>query len=233
MMNLYSYCLRFDNGAAPNPYWGTCTLAICKPAIRRVARVGDWVVGLGSRDSPTGDISSRMVYAMKVTKVLSMKDYDKFCRISLTEKLPDWTSSDFRRKVGDCIYDFRETRQPFLRRSIHPEENRQTDLAGENVLLSEHFYYFGDKAVELPEILLPLVHSTQGYKSLANAPYVDKFLEWVRDKGWKKNELFGEPQRKRQILSMAEEQCRTSCSKQDREEAEWDCELIKIKQHRG
>ena len=45
MPNLFSYVLRYDDGAAPNPFWGTCTLAICKPAIRRKANLGDWVVG--------------------------------------------------------------------------------------------------------------------------------------------------------------------------------------------
>ena len=43
MTKLYSYCLPYDDGAAPNPFWGTCTLVICKPAIRRTARVGDWI----------------------------------------------------------------------------------------------------------------------------------------------------------------------------------------------
>ena len=46
-MKLYTYCLRYDDGAAPNPYWGVCTLVICKPAIRRSAEPGDWVVVFG------------------------------------------------------------------------------------------------------------------------------------------------------------------------------------------
>lgn len=40
-MNIYSYVLRTDDGAAPNPFWGTCTLTICKPVIRRTAHIGD------------------------------------------------------------------------------------------------------------------------------------------------------------------------------------------------
>jgi hypothetical protein len=56
-MILYSYCLRYDDRAAPNPYHGICTLVICKPAIRRTANVGDWIIGLGSVSSPIGDIS--------------------------------------------------------------------------------------------------------------------------------------------------------------------------------
>ena len=45
-MKLYSYILTHDTGFSPNPFFGYCTLACCKPDIRRVAKVGDWIVGL-------------------------------------------------------------------------------------------------------------------------------------------------------------------------------------------
>src|SRR5262249_55154673 len=59
---LFSYCIPYDFGSAPNPFWGLCTLAICKPDIRRTANVGDWVVGTGSAVSPIGNISGKVVY---------------------------------------------------------------------------------------------------------------------------------------------------------------------------
>jgi len=219
-MKLYSYCLRFDDGAAPNPYWGFCTLAICKPAIRRTAEAGDWVVGIGSKNSPVGDISNRVVYAMKVTEVLSMKQYDNFCRRSVRGKIPDWTNSDFRRKMGDSIYDFDSEGEPQLRRSIHTEANRKKDMSGRNVLVSKHFYYFGDRPVPLPEGLLALIHPTQGHKSRANERYRRKFVKWLEGAGRKKNKLVGQPQLKDRIMAVTEEECRSSCSKQDREDDE-------------
>src|SRR6266852_7459904 len=115
---LWSYCLRYDDGAAPNPYWGVCTLAICKPAIRRKAKEGDWVVGLGSKRSPCGDISSKVVYAMHVTQVLTMEGYDLHCRKHLRKKIPNWHDHDFRRRMGDCIYDYGQC-PPHLRESVH------------------------------------------------------------------------------------------------------------------
>ena len=39
MTRLFTYCILVDDGAAPNLFWGVCTLAICKPAIRRAAQV--------------------------------------------------------------------------------------------------------------------------------------------------------------------------------------------------
>jgi len=73
MTRLFSYRLRFDAGAAPNIYWGICTLAICKPVIRKVATLGDWVVGTGSSIASIGDISDKVIYAMRVTDKKTMK----------------------------------------------------------------------------------------------------------------------------------------------------------------
>ena len=72
MTRLYSYVVRDDNGSAPNPFFGNCTLAIGKPRIRREAEVGDWIAGVASKRHGPG----RLVYAMRVTNVVSMKDYD-------------------------------------------------------------------------------------------------------------------------------------------------------------
>jgi hypothetical protein len=88
-MALYSYVLRFDTGDAPNPYGGVCTLTVCKPAIRRTAQVGDWIIGTGSRHSPVGDIAGYLVYAMKVSHKLSLADYDAHCQRELPIKIPD------------------------------------------------------------------------------------------------------------------------------------------------
>jgi len=57
MARLFSYTIPIDDGAAPNPFNGFCTLTICKPAIRRVARKGDWIAGLGSKNAPSGDLT--------------------------------------------------------------------------------------------------------------------------------------------------------------------------------
>ena len=215
-MTLYSYCLRYDDGAAPNPYWGKCTLVICKPAIRRTAQVGDWVIGLGSAHSVIGDISGSVVYAMRVTERLSMKEYDEYCQEHLSEKLPDWRHKDFRRRVGDCIYDYSKGGKPKLRPSVHGENNRATDLRGENALLSTHFFYFGIKPEELPSNLKPLVHRTQGHKSRANSDYVDEFVAWIEGLGYKPCHAHAEPQLKSKILATPD--FRMFCAAQDETE---------------
>jgi hypothetical protein len=221
-MKLYSYCLRYDDGGAPNPYWGVCTLAICKPAIRRAAKVGDWIAGTGSKNSAVGDISKSLVYAMRVTQVLSMPEYDSFCRVSLPGKIPDWTSSEFSRKMGDCIYDFSYPGKPKIRPSIHAEGNRERDLSGLCVLLSKHFYYLGDEPLQLPKSLLPIIQPTRGHKSHANAPYVHQFVDWIESQKKSQNRLLGQPQLKSKIMLLSPEGCRTVCSQRDTQDADGD-----------
>ncbi|WP_308365558.1 MULTISPECIES: hypothetical protein [unclassified Microbulbifer] len=208
-MRLFSYTIPFDAGSAPNPYWNLCTLTICKPVIRRVAEIGDWLVGLRS-DS--------VVYAMKVTDKRSLADHDKFCRSNLVGKIPLWSSKDYRRKVGDCIYDYSNGGNPVLRESVHDHGNIPTDLGGRFSLMSEDFYYFGKDAIPLPCELLPIVHK-RGHRSNANAPYLDSFISWIRGHEHAHNQVIADPHMKEQ---MVDQSCHSSCSQQDRIAAEED-----------
>ena len=63
-MKLYSYVMKYDDGFAPNTTGEYLTLATCKPNIRRVAKVGDYVIGTGSL--PRGN-QGNLIYIMQVT----------------------------------------------------------------------------------------------------------------------------------------------------------------------
>ena len=193
MARLFSYCIPIDDGAAPNPYWGYCTLVICKPKIRSVAGPGDWIVGTGSADSPIGDVRNHVVYAMEVTRALSMQTYDVWAKANAPGKIVDWTNSEITRRLGDAIYEFVGG---FIRQrpSVHGAGNRDVDLGGKQALISDHFYYFGDKPVLLPTELWPIVRQGQGHKSTANAPHLKSFVSWIESLGFAKNTLHGEPQ---------------------------------------
>jgi hypothetical protein len=178
---LFTYTIPVDDGAAPNPFRGMCSLAICKPGIRRVATIGDWVAGLGSKNAHSGDLSRRLVYAMRVDEVLSLEKYDRQAGVRWPHRIPDVQSADMSERLGDCIYDYSgRSTNPAQRRSVHRAGNMETDLSGENALISWDFYYFGNHAIKLPDDLLPVCHQTQGHRSDANAPYVDRFVGWIR-----------------------------------------------------
>ncbi len=142
-MKVFRYIVPVDDGAAPNPYGGICTLAICKPNIRKIAKVGDWLIGL---KNPTKEL----IYCMKITDVMSMADYDKYTKEKLPIKIPNTNSIDLSHHMGDNVYDFSKE-EIILRKSVHSRCTKQMDLDGKNVLLSNHFYYFGKKALKLNE----------------------------------------------------------------------------------
>ena len=217
MPTLFSYCIPFDDGAAPNPFWGVCTLVICKPKIRRQAEVGDWVVGTGSVNSELGDLGDKIVYAMKVTEKMTMRQYDALTQKSLREKIPDWHHKNHRLRLGDSIYDF-SSDPPKQRESVHRHGNMPTDLGGGFALLSTHFFYFGGKPEPLPPDLMPIVKQGQGHRSTSNAPYFDRFVEWIENLGIKPNTLVS----KQQIDLFEDEEMVAKCADCRREQAEED-----------
>lgn len=192
MPRLFSYTMAHDDGAGPNPFRGICTLAICKPKIRQKAVVGDWVVGLGSVNAPSGDLSQRMVYAMRVDQLLSMRDYDRLAPVYWPSRIPDLASPVVVDRLGDCIYDF-SNGAPTQRPSVHGPKHVSTDLSGQNVLLSRHYFYLGSNALPLPEGLKPIVHQTQSHKVNANDRFVEPFISWVQSLRLDPGHIYGWP----------------------------------------
>lgn len=199
MNKIYSYVLRYDDGGAPNPYHDVCTLAICKPVIRRNAEIGDWVIGTGSarshcNDGIVKDFSNHLVYAMKITDTKSMEEYDVHCKTNLRGKIPDWKSKVWPEKMGDSIYDYSQNAEkPLLRESVHKQGNVDHDLNGKRVLLSTDFYYFGDNPIAIPDHLMQIIKRNQGHRKILNPDLIRQFEEWIRI-GYDKNFLYGEPQ---------------------------------------
>jgi hypothetical protein len=192
MPRLFTYTIPVDDGAAPNPFNGMCSLSICKPGIRKVAQKDDWVAGLGSKNAPSGDLSGHLVYAMRVEEVYSLQEYDRLAPARWPHRIPDVDSKALQDRLGDCIYDF-SSGKPKQRRGVHGPGNVETYLSGKNVLLSRDFYYFGSRAKRLPDYLLPICHQTQGHRSNSNAAYLRQFVDWVRSFASVPGQLYGWP----------------------------------------
>jgi len=171
-MKLFSYVLAYEDGSAPNPWWGFCTLAICKPGIRRVAEVGNWIMGTGSKSQHT---YQKLVYAMRVSEVVALEDYFRDARFK--EKKPDLKNKDWRRHQGDNVYkknaDGLWTQLPGPREAA----NMEKDLRGKHAIISDHFYYFGTNAVELPAGFRKMIHTNQGHRSQFPNELVREFVK--------------------------------------------------------
>lgn len=176
-MKLYSYVVTHDTGFSPNPFWRYCTLADCKPAIRRTANVGDWIVGL----NPKAD-GNRLIYAMQVEEILPYDQYYRDTRFAV--KIPDYTKGKVVYKCGDNIYkpipngNFRQLQSMHSNGTNENLKTKAHDLGGKNVLISKAFYYFGSRALDLPDILNDL-RVGRGHKSRFSSAIVSAFIGFI------------------------------------------------------
>ena len=167
-----------DTGFAPNPFWDYCTLACCKPQIRRTAKEGDWIVGLSKRR-----FGNKIIYAMKITeKPLTFDQY--FNSPHFKNKIPDMRSKDIINRRGDNIYKPMGNNFQQLS-SRHSNEDgsenlakKDHDLGGKYVLVSSHFHYFGRKMLELPDDLKYLVVG-RFHRCKFSEERIKKFIDFI------------------------------------------------------
>lgn len=185
MLKLYSYIVARDYGFAPNPFCGVCTLATCKPIIRRVAQLGDWIVGTGS-----GSRNGRLVYAMKVTESLCFNEYWE--RLEFQCKKPKLQASK-KLAFGDNIYHMENGRWTQLN-SHHSlcngrpnQGNIRNDTQTNRVLASNKFVYYGGTGPIIPRRFRNYqgvdVCARRGHRVNYPPGLVADFVAWVAARG--------------------------------------------------
>jgi len=192
MSNIYSYVVRYDSGFAPNPFYGYCTLATCKPKIRKSAQIGDWIVGSGSADAKV-KLGGRLVYAMKITEALSIPSYYTDPRFS--KKIPYRFGSRMQ-SCGDNIYYPIED-DPYWgqKDSFHSNvdgtpniDHINKDTGPCRILVSDKFVYFGGFGPEIPSSLRNsdgehVCKKGIGEKKHTCQDLLAKFEAWINDVG--------------------------------------------------
>lgn len=190
-MRLFSYVVARDFGFAPNPFYGYCTLACCKPAIRRTAQISDWVVGTGPMKKGIGN---QLVYAMQVSEILTFDEYWNDPRFFL--KRPNLDGS-LKRAYGDNIYHRVSTTGSWIQEDSHHSleagemnlENLSRDTGTtDKVLVAETFAYWGGRGPDIPSEFhdfngQSLCIRSSAHKSRFSEEYVRRFVEWFHSIG--------------------------------------------------
>ena len=151
-MRLFVYVVVSDTGFAPNPFFGYCTLATCKPRIRRAAAVGDWIAGIGSVQRGR---AGRLVYAMRVSEALSFDECWRDRRFA--DKRPVVAGRPEQR-CGDKVYRRDPRTGCWVQApSAHscddgtPDNCHITrDTESPRALIATEFAYYGSAAVDIP-----------------------------------------------------------------------------------
>lgn len=197
-MRLFSYVVARDYGFAPNPFHGSCTLATCKPMIRKTAQVGDWIIGTGSKENGR---DGYLVYAMQVAETMSFGEYWADPRFA--PKRPDLGGSN-KRAFGDNIYRQRRDgtwAQENSHHSLHDgtpnPENVSRDTRVDRMLIAYRFAYWGSAGPRIPKRFrdfdgYDVCVLGQGHKCRFPDELVREFLTWFDDLG--KRGYLGRPQ---------------------------------------
>lgn len=170
-MKLSAYIVSVDSGFSPNPFGRRCTLACCKPTIRRNAAKGDIIVGSGSVRC---GLSGRLIYAMRVGEVLPFQTYwERF-----PSKRPSKDTPVSKR--GDNIWHTDASGAVRgVPGALHGDSQQARDLRGENALISDEFYYFGGSAIVVPDKFASILATTQGHKNTDDVALIERFWAWL------------------------------------------------------
>ena len=180
-MKLYSYIVAQDTGFAPNPFYGFCTLATCKPRIRSVAQIGDWILGTGAKKNGR---QGTLVYAMRVTEKMSYDSYWQDPRFEC--KRPNLNQSKRESRAGDNIYHLNPENGDWVQEdSCFCGEYIWHDTQSDNVLISDDFIYLGGgPPLPIPEFNgVSVCHTRNGHRSNFDDATVEGFISWVRSLG--------------------------------------------------
>ena len=160
-MKIYSYVVDHDEGREPNPYSSTCTLCRCKfskkAEITHGQRGRKNIVELAEKGDwviGTGGLSRRSAGHGKLIYAMLVD-----------ERLPReeyYNAPRFAEKKPE-----------------RPRNNFQRH--GQFALVSEHYYYFGKNAIEIPERFRHFEKKGPGFRYVKPEEF-GPFLEWLKKK---------------------------------------------------
>lgn len=135
MPKLFVYRIVTDAGTAPHISNKYLTLTLCKPGIRKSAKVGDYVLALVALQHAhlTGkgeDRYYKAAYLFCITEQTTMLEYENWCKTHASDKI--CTANYFN---GNCQYNIYGIHRP----GPHNISHKNRDLGGKFSLISNHY----------------------------------------------------------------------------------------------
>jgi hypothetical protein len=182
-VKLYSYVVDHDTGFAPNPDGGLCTLCLCKFRKHREGKRN--IVEMAKEGDwviGTGGVSKQSAGHGKLIYAMRV---------------------DEKRTREEYYRRFRRTRVDSHRLRDDFEKGEQF------ALISRHFYYFGSKAIDIPETF-KLEKKGPGYRRDFGPEAIRRIVEWL-EKTYQSGKR-GEPCDPKQVeSSKSSKKCKSSC----------------------
>lgn len=181
-MRVHSYVIEHDLGFAPNPFHRVCTLACCKPRIRKYAKLGELIIGTGATKPQK---RGHLAYWMKVDEIITFDEYWE--RPEFRAKRP-YMLGTRKQRYGDNIYHTNPaTGQYDQEDSFHSElgggmsvGNRGRDTGTTNrVLLGRDYAYWGGAGPKIPAALADFVVSGTGHKNHFDPERIAALEAWL------------------------------------------------------
>ena len=176
-MEVWTYVITVDKGAAPNFQSPACTLTLCKPRIRKHAEVGQLILAFNGKRLNSSEPHS-VCWAGIVSEVIRLEDYWADARFS--DKKPGRQRG--QHQLPDNIY--RPSRGggfDQVTNDTHLPKDKPRDLSGQNALVLKRSWYFGPTGAILPtEFGLRMIGGRRGQRRsrLDRSSWI-KLIRWL------------------------------------------------------
>lgn len=157
--------------------------------VKQAVDEGDtvWVVGSGGADPNKSAGNGKLVYAMRVDEVLSRGEYFKDRRF----RRKKWRDGSYEEKRGD---------------NIRPKSKFETHE--QFVLISRHFFYFGERAIEIPARFRGFEKRGRGFRCRFEDADITEFVKWIEKH---KRGMLGDPCGKEWRARREPKGCKSFC----------------------
>ncbi len=163
MPKAFSYIVARDYGFAPNPFYGVLTLATCKPVIRKMASVGDFIIGCSNKA-----FGNKLIYMAKVSEILTFDQYWNDPRFA--KKKPVMNGS-LKKLYGDNIYHHdadgnwmqEDSHHTNNDGTINPNNLKRDTSTTDKMLICNDFVYLGKSMISVPYEYDSCIYKGRGF----------------------------------------------------------------------